>query len=137
MKSDIVKKQKTSWHRLLARLLELVLSPLNIEVSPNVSVMTEPPEADILLLRRQSRQWTAAQRDFLPDGIRDSNASRILIKFKSKINFGLQKSRIAESNNDELKWFMAGLRKIWSVFLKGESNMKMKFTPEEVTEFGK
>jgi hypothetical protein len=53
MKPDIVKKQKTSWHRLLARLLELVLSPLNIEVSPNVSVMTEPPEADILLLTPQ------------------------------------------------------------------------------------
>jgi hypothetical protein len=62
MKPDIIKKQKTSWHRLLARLLELVLSPVNIEVLSDVSVMTDPPEADILLLRRQVAQWTAAQR---------------------------------------------------------------------------
>jgi hypothetical protein len=41
------------------------------------------------------------------------------------------------SLDDELKWFMAGLRKIWSIFLKGGTKMKMNFTPEEVTKFGK
>jgi len=87
MKPDIIKKQQTSWHRLLARLLELVLSPVKIEVLSDVSVMTDPPEADILLLRRQAAQWTAAQRALLPDGIRDSKASHILIEFKYTESF--------------------------------------------------
>jgi len=82
-----VKKQKTSWHRLLAKLLEIVLSPLDIDVQPDVSVMTDPPEADILLLRRNTPQWTANQRAFLPDGIRESEASRILIEFKCTQSF--------------------------------------------------
>ena len=87
MKPDIIKKQKTSWHRLLARLLELLLSPLNIEVHPDLSVMTDPPEVDVLLLRRQTAKWTDAQRAFLPDGIRDSKASDILIEFKYTESF--------------------------------------------------
>ena len=82
-----IKKQQTSWHRLLARLLELVLSPLDIEVHPDVSVMTDPPEADILLLRRETPRWTADQRAHLPDGIRDSDASHILIEFKCTQSF--------------------------------------------------
>jgi hypothetical protein len=85
--NSTLKKQKTSWHRLLARLLELVLSPFGIDVQPNVSVMTEPPEADILLLRRDTPQWTAVQRAHLPDGIRDSKASHILIEFKQTQSF--------------------------------------------------
>ena len=232
MKPDIIKKQKTSWHRLLARLLELVLSPVNIEVHPDASVMTDPPEVDILLLRRQAAKWTAAQRALLPDGIRDSKASDILIEFKYTESFnekalqqtlgydgffkrtknlsdekvqtvllsaktpwadtlerlgygktefaGVYRSEIAIfekvlllslndlsdephnawikcfaskqkvkektmeqlkalgliSRTDELKWFIGGLKKIWSIF-KGGTKMKMNFTPEEVTEFGR
>ncbi len=86
----IVKKSKTSWHRLLARLLEIVLSPVDIDVQPNVDVMTNPPEADILLLRRNTPKWTAAQRARLPDGIRDSEASDILIEFKYTQSFNEQ-----------------------------------------------
>ncbi len=82
-----LKKQKTSWHRLLARLLELVLSQFGIDVQPNVSVMTESPEVDILLRRRDTPQWTAVQRAHLPDGIRDSKASHILIEFKQTESF--------------------------------------------------
>jgi len=44
--------------------------------------MNDPPAVDILLLRRQQSQWTASQRALLPDGIRDSHASQILIEFK-------------------------------------------------------
>ncbi len=76
------KKENKPWHRLLARLLEIVLSPVEIEVEPNAEVMTEPPKADILLLRRNTLNWTAEQRARLPDGIRDSKASHILIEFK-------------------------------------------------------
>ena len=84
---DSTAPQKTFWHRLLARLLELILSPLDIEVQPDVGVMTEPPEADILLLRRKTGRWTKAQRAHLPDGIRDSDASHILIEFKYTESF--------------------------------------------------
>ncbi|HEW98635.1 MAG: hypothetical protein DRR16_09100 [Candidatus Parabeggiatoa sp. nov. 3] len=230
---DIIKKEKTSWHRLLARLLELLLSPLKIEVHPDLSVMTNPPEVDILLLRRQSPNWTDAQRAFLPDGIRDSKASDILIEFKytesfnkkalqqalgydffykqaKKLadkevqtvilsaqtpqartleRFGYSKTEQAgvyRSNNEvcdgilllsvndlskephnvwikcfaskkkvkeqavqqlksldmisiteEVTWLIGGLKKIWSILSKGGSKMKMTFTPEEVTEFGR
>jgi hypothetical protein len=233
MKPDPVKMQKTSWHRLLARLLELILSPLNIEVFPDVSVMTDPPEVDILLLRRKTAQWTAAQRKFLPDGIRNTNASHILIEFKYTESFNkdaLQQSLIYDylfkqakkladeevqtvilsaktpqtdtlekldyfetqyagvyrskaliseqilllslndlSNdphnawikcfsskkkakeqalkrlkslgliflNDEITYFIGGLKEIMSIFSKGGTTMKMNFTPEQVTEFGK
>jgi hypothetical protein len=84
---DSTEQQKTFWHRLLARLLELILSPLDIEVQHDVSVMAEPPEADILLLKRKTGHWTEAQRAHLPDGIRDSEASHILIEFKYTESF--------------------------------------------------
>ena len=62
--------------------MEYVLTPVGIEVSTNVEVMGNPPEADILLLRRHGRHWSEAQKARLPDGIRDSDAGHILIEFK-------------------------------------------------------
>ncbi len=85
MKPEPIKK--TSWHRLLAKLLELLLSPVNIDVHHDMGVMTDPPEVDILLLKRQTAKWTAAQRALLPDGIRNSKASHILIEFKYTESF--------------------------------------------------
>ncbi len=82
------KKPKTSWHRLLARLLEIVLTPVDIEVQHNVEVMTEPPEADILLLRRNTLNWTAEQRAYvcrMALGI--MKPSHILIEFKYTQSF--------------------------------------------------
>ncbi|MCP4399548.1 MAG: hypothetical protein GY801_19885, partial [bacterium] len=70
------------WHRLLGTLLERFLTPVGIDVSTNVEVMSSPPEADILLLRRQGWQWSEEQKARLPDGIRDSDAKHILIEFK-------------------------------------------------------
>jgi len=90
MKPETVKETNMPWHRFLARLLELVLSPFEIEVHSDVSVMTEPPEADILLVRRKTPQWTAEQRARLPDGIRDSEASHILLEFKCTQSFNEQ-----------------------------------------------
>ena len=72
----------TQWHRLLGTLLEYFLTPVGIEVSTNVEVMSTPPEADILLLRRHEAHWSEEQKARLPDGIRDSDASHILIEFK-------------------------------------------------------
>ena len=65
-RSDSTKtKSNNTWHRLLARLLEMVLSEFEIDVQPNVQVMTDPPEVDILLLRRKTPNWTADQRAHL------------------------------------------------------------------------
>jgi hypothetical protein len=77
-----MKKNPTKWHQLLGSLLKELLSPMNILVQPDVKVMTNPPEADILLLRRDSPKWTAEQMSCLPDGIRNSTCSHFLIEFK-------------------------------------------------------
>jgi hypothetical protein len=73
---------KTLWHRLLGSVLEELLSPVGIEVYTDLPLMSNPPEADILLLRRATPQWTPAQLERLADGIRHSQASHILIEFK-------------------------------------------------------
>lgn len=74
--------RRTLWHRFLGKEFELLLTPVEIEVITEVQVSSVPPLADILLLRRNTPTWTPAQLQFLPDGIRDSNASHILIEFK-------------------------------------------------------
>ena len=75
-------------HQLLARLLEIVLTPMDIAVESEVPVMSEPPRADVLLLRRRGKAWTTAQRDLLPDGVRDRNAQHHLLecKFSESLN---------------------------------------------------
>ncbi len=79
-------KQKTKpitpWHRLLGKLFELLLTPLGITVTVDFKLMSDPPRGDILLLRREQPYWTAEQLAYLPDGIRNSQASDILVEFK-------------------------------------------------------
>lgn len=75
-------KPKTRWHRLLGKLLEELLTPVGIEVYTEVAIMSKPPEADILLLKRDPAGWTPSQRALLPEGIRDSQASHVLLEFK-------------------------------------------------------
>lgn len=45
-------------------------------------ISSEPPRVDIVLLRRETTEWTAAQQAMLPDGVRDTNAHSILLEFK-------------------------------------------------------
>jgi hypothetical protein len=73
---------RTLWHRLLGKHFELLLAPVDILVYSEAQVMSTPPKADILLLRRQTEGWTPAQLRLLPDGIHHSRASHILIEFK-------------------------------------------------------
>jgi hypothetical protein len=70
------------WHRLLGALLDAVLSPVGISVETDIAVTAEPPRADLLLLRRQQSRWNDAQRQRLADGLRDTDASHLLIEFK-------------------------------------------------------
>jgi len=72
----------TPWHRLLGEVLEKLLTPVGLSVYTELSLMNRPPRADILILRRQPAHWTAPQLERLPDGVRDSQASHILLEFK-------------------------------------------------------
>ena len=74
--------KKIRWHRLFAEMLKELLAPLNITVIPDAPIMTDSPKADVLLIRRETPQWTDMQLMSLPDGIRDSQADHILIEFK-------------------------------------------------------
>jgi len=56
---------------------------VGITVLTDVKVMSQPPEADVLLLKLKSPKWTKKQLERLPDGIRDSTAHHILIEFKA------------------------------------------------------
>jgi hypothetical protein len=69
-------------HELLGRLLQEILGPVQVTVQTNVRIMAESPEADILLIRRDGPHWTEAQRNLLPDGIRETAADHVLIEFK-------------------------------------------------------
>lgn len=77
----------TRWHRL-AKLLEKTLGPVGISVSADLPVMSNPPEADILLLRNEGREWTREQKKRLPDGIRNCRASHVLVEFKCTESLG-------------------------------------------------
>ena len=67
-------------HQLLGKVLEIVLTPVDITVESEVQVMSEPPKADLLLLRRNGRRWSEEQRKLLPDGIRDRQARHHLLE---------------------------------------------------------
>jgi hypothetical protein len=82
MKKKPKPKSKTRWHRLLGKLLEELLAPLGISVFTEFPLMREPPKTDILLLRKEKAGWSSEQRACLPDGIRDSRATHILLEFK-------------------------------------------------------
>ena len=73
---------KTLWHRVLGKWLELLLTRVDIIVYTEPQIMSEPPKVDILLLRRNTPTWTPTQLRFLPDGICDSIAGHVLIEFK-------------------------------------------------------
>ena len=63
------------------------MTPVDITVESEVQVMSEPPKADILLLRRQGKAWSEAQRQLLPDGVRDRQAQHHLLECKFSESF--------------------------------------------------
>ncbi len=73
---------KTRWHHLLAGVLREWLTPVGIEVRADVRIGSEPPVADILLLKRAGESSRQAQRMRLADGLRDSRATQLLLGFK-------------------------------------------------------
>ena len=72
----------TPWHRFLARGFEDTIGRERVLVKSESPIGSEPPKVDTVLLRRETPTWTEAQRALLPDGVRDTDASTILIEFK-------------------------------------------------------
>ena len=73
---------RTQWHRLLGAMLEMLLTPVGITVQTEVQVISDPPKADVLLLRRKGTRWTLSQLRLLCDGLRSSQAGQQLLEFK-------------------------------------------------------
>jgi hypothetical protein len=74
--------RRNLWHKLLGKIFEELLTPVNVTVETGFPIMAGSPEADVLLIRRNQPRWTEAQRSLLPDGIRDTQADHVLIEFK-------------------------------------------------------
>jgi hypothetical protein len=70
------------WHRLLAKLLELLLTEEGVAVLSELPVTSNPPQIDVLLLRRLGKRWTARQQARLPDGVRDRHVAHHLLECK-------------------------------------------------------
>lgn len=76
------RRQQIKWHRFLAKGFELSVGQRGVLVFAEIEVTQNPPKVDVLLLRRDTDNWTPEQLALLPDGIRDCNAKHILIEFK-------------------------------------------------------
>ncbi len=75
-------RPRTKWHQLFGFLLQELLTPVGLTIQTELPVSTDPPKIDIIIIKRESEAWTEAQLALLPDGIRDSQASHILLEFK-------------------------------------------------------
>ncbi len=82
MVEQLAEQRKTRWHCLLAQLVEEPLTTVNIAVQTEVDVTSGSPKADIILLRREGKDWTEEQKAWLADGMRDTIAKDLLIEFK-------------------------------------------------------
>lgn len=83
MVDDINENAKyTAWHRFLGQGLRLSIGQTQVLVETELEITSSPPRIEIVLLRRKTETWTDAQRTMLPDGIRNTNASDILLEFK-------------------------------------------------------
>ncbi|MEZ4868019.1 MAG: hypothetical protein R3C14_42215 [Caldilineaceae bacterium] len=75
-------RPRTPWHRFLAKSLDLSVGREQVLVQSEAPTGNEPPKVDVVLLRRETATWTAAQRAMLPDGVRETDAATILLEFK-------------------------------------------------------
>ncbi|KOR27717.1 hypothetical protein TI03_06290, partial [Achromatium sp. WMS1] len=63
----------------IGKLLYFTLEPVQVEVKVDVTLLSEAPKADILIIRRSTPHWTEKQRQWLADGLRHADASDLLI----------------------------------------------------------
>jgi hypothetical protein len=69
-------------HRWFGTVFKEVLTPLGLEVRTEFPVMADPPEADIVIIRKEKAGWTPEQLEYLPDGVRESRAGHTIVEFK-------------------------------------------------------
>ena len=70
---------------LFGSILKEVLSPSGIQVSVEEITLTIPPDADIIVCRRDDESLSDVVRDMLlADGLRDNTAPYVMIKFHDK-----------------------------------------------------
>ncbi len=128
MKTPKSIKSKTQRHEL-GTLLKDLLSPVNIQVEIEAKVMKELPRIDILLLRRTEPEWTDEQLALLPDGIRNTKATDLLLEFKYTESFNddvLQQAlaydffykQFQKLNSDQLQSFLLLAKKPQNSMLK-------------------
>ena len=79
---NIQKNELTQWHIIFGSLWEKLLTPVNLSVTTDFAIMSNPPKGDILLVRRNDLKWTKEQKERLPYGIIDSKADHFLVEFK-------------------------------------------------------
>ncbi|RLC15989.1 MAG: hypothetical protein DRI57_11980 [Deltaproteobacteria bacterium] len=80
-KNTETEKEKTPWHRWFGDLFRVSLIPLGLRVETDYPVMKYPPEADVVIIRNEP-VWTEAQRERLPDGVRDTDAAHVILELK-------------------------------------------------------
>jgi len=71
-----------SSHVLFGCMMKESLIPLELEVESGFEVGKGPPKLDVLIIRRHSDQWSKAQLEFLPDGVRQSYCSHVILELK-------------------------------------------------------
>jgi len=103
------KSSRKPWHRWFGNFFKIPLEPLGLEVHTGYEVMTGPPEADVVIIRKRRKAWTREQLKFLPDGIRESAAAHVIIEFKQ-----------SESVNEDAFFQTAGYRH----FYKSSNRLK-------------
>jgi len=77
------KSPRTLWHQLLGKVLEELLPPVGITVYVDFPVMSQPPQADIVLLRREQKYFGLESKIYLGSsklkfGLRPKSLSGIL-----------------------------------------------------------
>ena len=77
---------KILWHPLMYRLLKGVLVPVGIGVHDESFTSHESPRIDTVL-RHDATEWTAQQRDVLPDGIRDRDCQHHILEGSGSVRY--------------------------------------------------
>lgn len=71
------------WHEIFAAVQQEHLAPVNIAVTSEFEITSLPPRGDILFIQPANQTgWSDQQRDYLPDGIRDSLAEHHILELK-------------------------------------------------------
>jgi len=69
-------------HVLFGNMMKESLIRLNLEVESGYEVGKGPPKLDVLIIRRSGKQWSKAQLEYLPDGIRQSHCEHVILELK-------------------------------------------------------